>query len=196
MTDESHNPWTTLSSRQVYENPWIRVDEHQVLNPSGKPGIYGVVHFKSIATGVVPIDEEGCTYLVGQYRYTLQRYSWEMPEGGGHPEVDPLLSAQRELEEETGLHARHWRELGRAHLSNSVSDELAVMFLAWGLTPGPSQPEETEQLQVKRLPFREAYRLVEEGLITDSMTVIAFLRLRLLALEGKLPQELAAALSG
>jgi 8-oxo-dGTP pyrophosphatase MutT (NUDIX family) len=188
------NPWTTLDSTLQYDNPWIRVVEHRVLTPRQTPGIYGTVHFKHLATGVLPIDTEGCTYLVGQFRYPLEAYSWEMPEGGGTPGVPLLDSVQRELLEETGLTARHWLELMRLHLSNSVSDEVATCFLAWDLEPGEAQPEDSEQLEVRRLPFAEVAAMVWRGEITDAMSVAAIQRLELLLHRGLAPAPVAAAI--
>src|SRR5262245_61579297 len=134
--DPQRNPWTRLSRRTTYENPWITVYEDQVLRPDGQPGIYGMVHFKNLAVGVVALDDQDRVLLVGQYRYTLDRYSWEIPEGGAPAGEEPLAAAQRELREETGCTASRWRELLRAHLSNSVSDELAILFLAQDLSAG------------------------------------------------------------
>ena len=176
MDDRFANPWTTLDSRVVYDNPWIRVREDRVRRPDGQPGIYGVVHFKNMAIGVLPIDDEGCTWLVGQYRYPLHQYSWEIPEGGCPEGEDPLDAAKRELREETGFEARQWRLLGNAHLSNSVSDEAALFYLATDLVPGPPQPEGTEKLELRRLPFSEALRMALDGEITDSLSLIAILR--------------------
>lgn len=166
------NPWQTISSRESYDNPWIKVRHDDVIRPDGQPGIYGVVHFKNRAIGVLPIDAEGCTWLVGQYRYTLHEYSWEIPEGGGPLDEAPLAAAQRELLEETGLVAKHWELLGRAHLSNSVSDEEALYYLATGLTEGEAQPEGTERLQIRRVLFAEALRMVQSGEITDALSVL------------------------
>lgn len=194
MPDKTGNPWTILCTRPIYENPWIRVVEHDVLNPKGKPGIYGVVHHHHIATGVIPIDADGCITLVGQYRFPLKRYSWEIPEGGGKAGVPPLESAQRELLEETGLTARHWQPLLTMHLSNSVTDEVAHTFLAWDLEQGIAEPEDTEELQLRRVPFREAYAMAMHGDITDAMAVASLMKARLLALEGALPDRLAALL--
>lgn len=170
------NPWQTLSINQVYDNPWIQVTHREVLNPSGGAGIYGIVHFKNVAIGILPLDQEGYTWLVGQYRYALNGYSWEIPEGGG-PLNQPLLeSAQRELMEETGIRAQHWTPLLEMHLSNSVSDEFGIVFVAQELEQGMAQPEDTEQLQLRRLPFSEAVEMVLRGEITDSLSVAALLK--------------------
>jgi 8-oxo-dGTP pyrophosphatase MutT (NUDIX family) len=172
-SESDTNPWTTLAGREIYDNPWIRLTEFDVINPSGKPGIYGKVHFKNLAIGIVALDTDGCIGLVGQYRYTLNAYSWEIPEGGGPLDVDPLVSAQRELLEETGLKAAHWEELLRLHLSNSVTDELCIVYLATGLTQFAPEPEETEQLQYQKLPLAEVWKRVKAGEITDAITVAA-----------------------
>jgi 8-oxo-dGTP pyrophosphatase MutT (NUDIX family) len=173
--DQQDNPWLTLSTRLVYENAWIRVDENQVLRPDGKPGIYGVVHYKNLAIGIVPVDSEGYLHLVGQYRYPLDRYSWEIPEGGCPEGEDALNAAQRELLEETGLQAGHWLLAGESHLSNSVSDERAVWFLATGLTQGRPMPDGTEVLQQKRVSLDEALRMIDTHEITDALSIIALL---------------------
>ena len=186
MTNEKKGPWTILSQRDAYENPWIRLTHHEVLTPAQTPGIYGLVHYKNLAIGVVPIDAELHTYLVGQYRFPLDAYSWEIPEGGGAHGIDPLDSAARELREETGLTAHHWRKLLEADLSNSVSDERAVAYLAWGLTAGESEPEATEELAVKRVPLAEAFRMVEAGEIRDALSVLSLQAVQLLQLQGKL----------
>lgn len=170
------NPWTTLSSRPIYTNPWINVREDQVLNPSGGPGIYGVVSFKNKAIGIIPVDADGNTWLVGQYRYTLNEYSWEIPMGGGPNEIDPLESAQRELQEETGFLARRWRLLSRLHTSNSVTDEEGFVFLAEDLVPGPAQPEETEDLRVWKLPLTEAVQMCLDNRITDCISICGLLK--------------------
>ena len=180
--DPSKNPWKRLSRRVTYQNPWIRVDEDQVLRPDGRPGIYGVVHFMNRAIGVVALDDRDRVLLVGQYRYPLDEYSWEIPEGGGSLEEDPLAAAQRELLEETGFTAACWQPILRSHLSNSVTDEEALAYLACELTPGKAEPEGTEQLQVKWLPFAEALRMVAAGEITDALSVLALQRVALLRL--------------
>ena len=176
MTD---NPWIRLARRLVYENPWITLWHDDVLRPDGQPGIYGVVHYHNRAVGVVALDEHDRVLLVGQYRYTLDLYSWELPEGGAAPGEELLAAARRELLEETGCTAAYWEELLRAHLSNSVSDEEATLYLARGLTEGEAQPEGTERLQVRRAPFAEALAMVERGEITDAMSVMGLQRVAL-----------------
>ena len=180
------NPWTTKTTRSVYENPWIGLSHREVLNPSGKDGIYGVVHFKNLAIGIVPIDEEGHTWLVGQYRYTLDRYSWEIPEGGCPLGTDPLDSAKRELQEETGLIARNWEHILDLHTSNSVTDEAGLIYLARDLEQGDAAPEDTEELQIVRLPFSEALDLVHRGIITDAISTLGLYRVYWMAREGQL----------
>ncbi|WP_293300518.1 NUDIX hydrolase [Pedobacter sp. UBA4863] len=180
----NNNPWQTLSSEEKYNNNWITVTEHQVINPSGGTGVYGEVHFKNIAIGVLPLNEQHYTWLVGQYRYPLKAYSWEIPEGGGPLGTDPVLSAKRELMEETGLIAKQLTEIQRMHLSNSVSDELAIIYLAQDLTQGKAAPEETEDLQLIKIPFAKAYEMVLEGEITDSMSVAAILKTHIMIEKG------------
>ena len=184
--DEQHNPWTIQNEKEVYDNNWIQVTEYDVINPSGGKGIYGKVHFKNRAIGILPLDEEWNTYLVGQYRFTLNQYSWEIPEGGGPIGIDILESAKRELKEETGLVAGEWTLLLNLHLSNSVTDEYGTLFLARQLQQEASAPEETEDLVVRKLPFEEAYQMVTNGIITDALAVAAILKVKLLQLEGKL----------
>ncbi len=187
MHHPEENPWQINSEKEIYNNPWINLTEYQVINPSGNPGIYGKVHFKNRAIGIVPLDEELNTWLVGQYRFVLNQYSWEIPEGGGPIANDPLEAAKRELLEETGLKANKWDEVQRMHLSNSVSDELCIIYVARGLEQFEAEPEDTEQLLIKKLPFEEVYRMVCAGDITDSVTVAAVLKVKLLLLENRLP---------
>lgn len=170
------NPWKTLRIQTVYENAWIRVEHHDILNPAGKVGVYGKVHFKNRAMAIIPIDENGNTWLVGQYRYTPDEYSWEVPMGGGPIGMDLLESAKRELKEETGLTAAKWTEIMKIHTSNSVTDEVGFVYLAEDLTEGETEFEETEILQIKKLPFAEALDMVMKGEITDSISVAALLK--------------------
>lgn len=184
VTDEIENPWRKLSTRETYDNPWINVREDGVVRPDGEEGIYGVVHFKNKAIGILALDGDAI-YLVGQYRYTLNRYSWEIPEGGCPDDEEPLVAAQRELEEETGLRARHWEKLGEAHLSNSVTDEHAVWYVATGLTQGEHRPEGTERLAVRRVPFREALRMALSGEITDALSLLAIMQFEIVRGGGR-----------
>ncbi len=178
--DPQANPWTRLSRRVAYENPWIRVYHDEVLRPDGRPGIYGTVHFRNRAVGVVPVDEQGRVLLVGQYRYPLNVYSWEIPEGGGALDQDPLDEARRELLEETGYSAGSWEVLLRAHLSNSVSDEEAVCYLARDLVPGPASPEGTERLQVRWAAFADCLAMIRRGEITDALSILGLQQAALL----------------
>lgn len=180
--NEEHNPWTILSQKGKYDNSWINVTEHQVINPAGGKGIYGVVHFKNYAIGIVPMDAENNIYLVGQYRFPLNKYSWEIPEGGGALDIDPLESAKRELLEETGLVAKEWQEVLRMHLSNSVSDELSIIYIARNLKQFEAEPEETEDLRIKKIKFEDAYQMVMNGEITDAMSVAALMKIKLMNL--------------
>ena len=165
--DEKNNPWKILTQKDIYDNPWINVTEFDVINPSGGKGIYGKVHFKNIAIGIIPLDDALNTYLVGQFRFAIGQYSWEIPEGGGPHALDVLESAKRELKEETGLVAEEWVKLLDTHLSNSVSDERCVIYMARKLKQEEATPEETEQLVVKKIPFEEAYQMVNDGIITE-----------------------------
>lgn len=185
MTDK-RGPWAVVSQREAYDNRWIRVTHHEVLAPSGDAGIYGTVHFKNRAIGIVPVDAEAHTFLVGQYRFPFDEYSWEIPEGGGALDVDFLESAKRELQEETGLRAARWQKLVECDLSNSVTDERAIAFLAWQLEQGQSAPEPTEELVVRRVPLAEAFRMVGVGEIRDALSVAALQAVELLALKDRL----------
>jgi 8-oxo-dGTP pyrophosphatase MutT (NUDIX family) len=169
------NPWKTLSEKEVYSNPWIKISHHEVINPSGGKGIYGVVSFRNKAIGVVPVDDELHTYLVGQFRYTLNEYSWEIPEGGGPEGEEPAITAVRELREETGLEAETLELLGKIHTSNSVTDEVGYIFLAKDLKQLDASPEETEDITVRRIPLAQAVEMVESGEITDSLSMTGIL---------------------
>lgn len=173
MSASESNPWRRVSRRVAYDNPWIQILHDDVVRPDGQPGIYGVVHFKNRAIGVVPIDAGDRVLLVGQYRYTFDHYSWEIPEGGGRLDEEPEEAARRELVEETGYGGGQWRELCRAELSNSVTDEVTILFVATGLEEGPASPEGTEQLELRWVPFDEAMAMIGRGEIADAMTILA-----------------------
>lgn len=173
-------PWRRTSSTRVYDNPWIEVLHDEVLTPAGSAGIYGRVNFKNIAVGCIPVDEEGHTWLVRQYRYSLDEASWEIPMGGVPKGADTLAGAKRELEEETGLLAADWQQILRLHTSNSVTDEVGYVFVARRLSEGQQQLEDTEDITVSRLPLSEVWDMVLDGRITDAMSVAGLLRLRLM----------------
>jgi len=183
--EKEKNPWTSKSSAVKYDNPWIKVTEHQTINAAGGDGIYGVVHYKNKAIGIIPLDVNYNTWLVGQYRFPLQQYSWEICEGGGLHQVDVLVSAQRELKEELGIVANSWIKLLDMHLSNSVSDEMGIIYIAKELSYFEPEPEEGEVLQIKKLPFAEVYKMVMNGEITDSLSVAGILKTKLLIDQGK-----------
>lgn len=172
-------PWTRHRRRTAYENPWLTVWHDDVTRPDGAAGIYGVVHFANLAVGVVAIDDDDRVVLVGQHRYTLDAYSWEIPEGGVPVGETPLEGAQRELREETGLDAADWREIGRSHLSNSISDEAAVVYLARGLSYGAATPDGTEALEVRWVLFEEALAMTLDGRITDALSILGIWRVAL-----------------
>jgi 8-oxo-dGTP pyrophosphatase MutT (NUDIX family) len=179
------NPWKRQSRSVAYQNPWIVVYHDEVTRPDGRPGIYGVVHYRNRAVAVVALDDADRVLLVGQYRYTLDLYSWEVPEGGAAEGEELLAAAQRELREETGCTAARWDEIARAHLSNSVSDEEAVCFLATGLAHGDAEPEGTEELQVRWAPFADALAMALNGRITDALSVVALQRVALRRQTGR-----------
>lgn len=175
------NPWITKSTETKYDNPWIRLDESEVINPAGKDGIYGVVHFKNRAMAIIPLDEDNNTWIVGQFRYTTKTYEWEVIEGGVPEGEDLLEGAKRELEEEAGLIAREWELIiDGCQLSNSVSDEIGYAYIARGLTLTETNPEETEQLQIRKLPFDELVTMVMNGEIKDLLSVASVLKVKIL----------------
>jgi 8-oxo-dGTP pyrophosphatase MutT (NUDIX family) len=186
MSDQSDSevanrigPWTRRSRTVAYENPWVTVWHDEVARPDGSPGIYGVVHFANLAAGAVVLDDDDRVLLVGQHRYTLDTYSWEIPEGGVPSGESALDGARRELREETGVEADGWREIARVHLSNSISDEAGVLFAARATSHGAASPEPSEDLAIRWLPFDEALAMTTDGRITDAMTIIGLQRVAL-----------------
>ena len=174
--DPNINPWEFKSSKDIYENPWIKVVEDQVIRPNKSEGIYGKIHFKNKAIGIIPLDDELNTWLVGQYRYTLNEYSWEIPTGGVPLDENTLDGAKRELKEETGLMAKKWTNLLKIHTSNSVTDEYGYIFLAEDLSQGEMDWDETEELQIKKLPLKKAMNMVMDNRITDSLSIAGILK--------------------
>lgn len=169
--------WKKLSSRTVYENDWMEVREDHVINPGGGRNDYGYVHFKNVAVAIIALDDANNTWLVGQDRYTLGEYSWELPMGGAPLDEPPLMAAKRELEEETGIRAANWKQLMRLHTSNSITDELGFAYVATDLSFGDTKFEETEDLAIRKLPLEDAVQMVVDGEITDAISAAALLRI-------------------
>jgi len=184
-------PWVRHARRVAYQNPWLTLWHDDVIRPDGELGIYGVVHFTNLAAGVLVLDDDDRVLLVGQHRYTLDAYAWEIPEGGVPAGETPLDGARRELREETGVEAADWQELARVHLSNSVTDELAVLFVASSLTHGEANPDGTEDLEIRWLPFEDVLAMTLDGSISDAMTVIAVERFALLRARGAVDRSVA-----
>jgi len=181
-----NNPWKKLSSEIKYESPWIRTEEHQVINPSGKQSIYSKVHFKNIAVAIIPLDDDYNTWIVGQFRYPTQTFEWEVCEGGCPEGTSPLETAKRELLEECGITATHYELIMEMQLSNAASDETSATFIAKGLSFGQSEPEETEQLTIKKIPFSELFEMTMRGEIRDALSVASVLKTKLLIEDGKI----------
>ncbi|MDX2275905.1 MAG: NUDIX hydrolase [Hyphomonadaceae bacterium] len=192
--EEDGDPWTVKRVTRAFENNWLAVDVHDVIHPGGREGTYGVVRVRRLAVGVLPIEPDGHVHLVGQWRFPLKRYSWEMPEGGAEPGEDPEACARRELLEETGFAAERFEPILELDLSNSLTDERAVIFLATGLTPGEATPEDTEVLRRRSAHFLDLLNRVCDGRVRDSMTVAAVLRAHHMAVTGLLPERLARAM--
>lgn len=187
-------PWRVLEERLVFDNAWISVVDYKVVQPGGRHGGYGVVKFKNRAVGVLPVSARGTVFLVGQHRFPLDAYSWELPEGGGSMEEAPIVTAKRELAEETGLSARQWLPLASFDLSNSVTDEAAECFLAWDLTEGAASPDETEDLALREISFSNLLEAVLNGGVRDSLTVVMTLAAHTKALRGELPEAISTLL--
>lgn len=183
---EVRGSWKIKSAAKIYENPWIKLTEYKVINPGKVDGIYGEIHFKNIAVGIIPLDEDYNTWIVGQHRFPLDEYCWEIIEGGGKLNTDPIESAKRELAEEAGIIAEKYELIQKIHLSNSVSDEFGLIYVAKGLSFQKAAPELDEELTLKKLPFSEVYQMVMDGKLTDSLTVAGILKAKILIDEGKI----------
>ena len=174
----------------MFDNPWMQITEQDATAPTGQPAYYGVIHFKNVGIAILPLHEDGTVTLVGQHRYISGNYSWELPEGGGMLSERPLDAAKRELAEETGLIASEWREILSFELSNSITDERGVGFIATGLSQGLAAPGETEVIRLARVPFLEALDQATNGNISDMMTIALLLRAYQMAQTGGLPRVL------
>jgi ADP-ribose pyrophosphatase len=192
--EEDHNPWRVKGVTRPFANDWFRVEENAVVRPDGGDGVYSVLRIRRLAVGVLPVEADGRVHMVGQWRFPLGRYSWEIPEGGAEPGEDALDCARRELEEETGLSASRYEKILEMDLSNSLTDEMAVLFLATGLTPGIAKPEGSEVLRQRTAPFSDVLARVADGRIRDSLTVAAVLRAHHMAVTGQIPEKLAEAM--
>ncbi|MEN9855199.1 MAG: hypothetical protein RL186_1185 [Pseudomonadota bacterium] len=191
---QKSDPFVLIDSEIVYENPWIRVEHQSVIRPDGKDGVYGIVHFANRAVAIMPIEDNGDVWLVGQWRRPTKSWSWEIPEGGVPHHEDLEVGAKRELREETGLQADHLLRVLDFDISNSVSDEVGTSFIAYGLTQGLCAPEGTEVIEVRRVHFTVLMAEIEAGLIRDSLTLATALRAHQLAVAGRLPAQLCQAM--
>lgn len=175
------NNWITHTRKKIYNNPWLEIHKHDVTDPGGQPGLYTTVEFKNRAVGVIPLDEENNTWLVGQYRFPLKEYSWEIPEGGVPYDEDLLEGAKRELKEEVGLEASSYELISEFNTSNSCTNEIAYIYLAKDLKLTTNNLESTEaDLKVKKLPFDDVYQMVLDGRIKDSLSIIAILKTKIM----------------
>jgi 8-oxo-dGTP pyrophosphatase MutT (NUDIX family) len=188
--------WTQHTCETVFQNPWLRVESSQVTAPTGHPAQYGVVRFMNRAIAVFPLHDDGTVPLVGQQRFAIDAYSWEIPEGGGPLDEDPEDAARRELREEAGLVSSDMRKILEFDMSNSVTDEVAVCFLALGLTPAETEPDETERFEYVRVPFSHLLKAVINGQVRDGLTVACTLRVHHMAVSGELPSHLTKAVLG
>lgn len=191
MSSTKQGPWIIHGEETAFENPWIRIATYPVTMPNGAPGEYGVVRFANRAIGVLPLDEDGNTWIVGQHRFPMNEYSWELPEGGGPKDESPESAAHRELEEETGVTAETLIPIGRWYLSNSVTDEVSHAYIATGLAAGKTDPDPTEVLETRRIPFVRLMDMIDTGEITDAFTVLIAQTAYIKAQRGALPEEVS-----
>lgn len=194
QTPDRADPFTTVSSTIAYENAWIKVEHQEVIRPDGNPGIYGIVHFANRAVAIMPVEENGDVWLVGQWRRPINAWSWEIPEGGAPQGEDMEVAAKRELEEETGLVAGTIIRILDFQLSNSITNEVGSSYIAYNLTPGVFSPDPTEVLKIRRIHFTRLLVEIDQGLICDGPTLVTVLRAHQLALMNKLPAVLATAM--
>jgi 8-oxo-dGTP pyrophosphatase MutT (NUDIX family) len=190
------NPWTTLSTEPRFEDDFVRVDDHRVINPAGREANYGVVHFKNIGLRILPVDAEGQTFLVGQYRYGADYFSWEFPAGNQDPGEDSRDGAKRELREEIGQIATEWLDLAEIVPSGSITDQRERSYVAWDLHKAEQDLDEQEAIRVKRLPFAEAVRMAVSGEIRDAGSIVALLLIDAKLRRGELPDGLMKLISG
>lgn len=188
--------WRGETEETVFENPWMRLSRHRVIAPTGNAADYTVMRPKSVATGVLPIHDDGTVVLVGQQRFALANYSWEMPEGGAPLDEDPFDGVRRELAEEAGLAAASWAPALTMELSNSITTELAHTWIAWDLSPVPVAPDPTEVIAVARVPFGDLLDEIGRGTVKDAMTVATAYKAYHMARNGELPEALAQAMRG
>ncbi|KAA5801668.1 NUDIX hydrolase [Alkalicaulis satelles] len=194
MSERRRGPWTIVSERLAYENPWVRLRHYEVRQPDGQASVYGVFEPHNLAIGIVPVFADGTIMLVGQHRFALDAWSWELPEGGGPRDVDPLLTARRELKEETGLTARRWAQIADYDVSNSVTTERAIGFIAWELEQGEPEREGSEaDMQMRRVGLQQALAMAMSGEIRDGFTLTLLAAADHAARHGRLEPELAAA---
>ncbi len=183
--------WQRLAHRPVYENPWVTVDEFDAVAPTGAKALYGLVGMKNLALGILPLHSDGTVTLVGQHRFPSGTYSWEIPEGGGGKDIDPLTSAKRELREEAGLEAQEWFQVLDFDVSNSITDERGLGFLALDLSAVPVEPDDTEVFAIARVPFKEALAVAMAGHMRDLITLAMLLRAHHMAVNGEIRRDLA-----
>ncbi len=182
--EENINPWTIVSSNEKYDNPWMSVTEHQVINAAGNNGIYGTVHIKHYAIAIIPLDKDYNTWIVGQHRFPFNSYEWEIIEGGCPEGTSPLETAKRELKEEAGIEAKEFELILEMQLSNSKTDEISYSYIAKELTFTDAAPDEDEVLAIRKIPFSELVEMCIDGRIKDALSIATVLKAKLLIDKG------------